>query len=84
MEKLQQEYRQLELKYYQLWQGLDRRVFALDGGWFNAAFERAEDGWRPSQAYSIKGYCDVEERFYEKLMLHTMAENSLFIRQLSA
>ena len=58
----------MELKYYQLWQGLNHRIFDLYGGWFNGEFERSEDGQWISQAYpipviSVKGYCDVEIGF---------------------
>lgn len=68
LNQLQKEYRQLELKYFQLWQGLDHRIFNLDGGWFNGEFERSEDGQWISQSYpipviSVKGYCDVEIGF---------------------
>lgn len=75
LEQLQKEYRRLELKYYQLWHGLDRRIFDLDGGWFNGEFERSEDGQWVSQAYpipviSVKGYCNVEIGF-DKITVST-------------
>lgn len=68
LNQLQKEYKRLELKYYQLWNGLNHRIFNLDGGWFNGEFERSGDGLWVSQAYpipviSVKGYCDVEIGF---------------------
>ena len=68
LNQLQKEYRRLELKYYQLWNGLNHHIFDLDGGWFNGEFERSEDGLWVSQSYpipviSVKGYCDVEIGF---------------------
>ena len=50
LNQLQKEYRRLELKYYQLWQGLGHRIFDLDGGWFNGEFERSEDSQWISQS----------------------------------
>ena len=74
-DQLQKEYRQLELKYFQLWQGLDHRIFNLDGCWFNGEFERSEDGQWISQSYpipviSVKGHCDVEIGF-DKITVST-------------
>lgn len=68
LNQLQKEYRRLELKYYQLWNGLNHRTFDLDGGWFNGESEKSEDGLWVSQSYpipviSVKGYCDVEIGF---------------------
>lgn len=75
LNQLQKEYKRLELKYYQLWRGLDHRIFDLDGGWFNGEFERSEDGLWVSQSYpipviSVKGYCDVEIGF-DKITVST-------------
>lgn len=75
LDQLQKEYRQLELKYYQLWNGLNHRIFDLDGGWFNGEFERSEDGLWVSQSYpipviSVRGFCDVEIGF-DKITVST-------------
>ena len=68
LNQLQKEYRRLELKYYQLWHGLDHRIFDLDGSWLNGEFEKSADGQWINQSYpipviSVKGYCDVEIGF---------------------
>ena len=75
LKQLQKEYKRLELKYYQLWNGLNHRIFDLDGGWFNGEFERSKDGLWVSQSYpipviSVKGYCDVEIGF-DKITVST-------------
>lgn len=75
LDLLQEEYGRLELKYYQMWNGLNQCVFTLDGGWFNGHFERSEDGGWVNQSYpipviSVKGYCDVEVGF-DKITVST-------------
>lgn len=66
--QIQEAYQRLEMKYYQMWSGLNHRIFTLDGGWYNGHYERAEDGGWIKQAYpipviSVKGCCDVEIGF---------------------
>lgn len=66
--QMQEAYRRLELKYFQMWSGLNHCIFTLEGGWFNGHYERTEDGRWVAQAYpipviSVKGYCDVEIGF---------------------
>ena len=68
LEQIQEAYKPLYLKYMQVRSALNRRIFTLDGGWFNGHFEREEDGGWIEQAYpipvvSVKGYCDVEIGF---------------------
>lgn len=75
LDEMQKAYRCLELKYFQMWSGLNHRIFTLDGGWFNGHYERADGGGWVAQAYpipviSVKGYCDVEIGF-DKITVST-------------
>lgn len=80
LDEMQKAYRCLELKYFQMWSGLNHRIFTLDGGWFNGHYERADGGGWVAQAYpipviSVKGYCDVEIGF-DKITVSTKCKRA--------